>query len=74
MQIIDDIIKDISSLPVEDRARIVDALLRTLNAPDPEIDQEWLEESRRRLDDLRSGRIVPIPGNEVFAKAKLRFS
>ena len=31
------------SLPVEDRANLVDSLLKTLNVPDPELDREWLE-------------------------------
>jgi len=35
-----EIIRDAESLPVEERTLVVDSLLRTLNLPDPEIDQK----------------------------------
>jgi len=74
MHRIEDIIREASELPVEDRANVIDSLLRTLNAPNPEIDRAWSETARRRLAELRSGRVQPIPGNRVFAKIKERFA
>lgn len=71
---IKDIIREASSLPVEDRAMLIDSLLRTLNMPDPDIDQEWAEEAERRLAELRSGRVKPVPGEEVFSRIKERFA
>ena len=68
-----EIIRDAESLPVEERTLIVDSLLRTLNPPDPEIDQKWANVAKRRLEELRSGRVQPIPGDEVFAKIRQRF-
>ena len=68
-----EIIKEAESLPVEERAVIVDSLLRTLNPPDATIDAEWAQVSRRRLAELRSGRVKPVPGDEVFAKIRRRF-
>ena len=68
-----EIIRDAESLPVEERALIVDTLLRTLNPPDPEIDRKWAAVARRRLDELRSGKVQPVPGDEVFAKIQQRF-
>ena len=62
------IIEEVISLPVEDRALIADSLLRSLNQPQSEIDNAWREEANRRLDELRSGRIKRRPGNEVFDK------
>jgi hypothetical protein len=38
-----------------------------------EIDREWAEVAKRRLAELRSGSVKPIPGNEVFAKIRERF-
>lgn len=69
-----EIIEQIESLPIEGRAQIVDALLRTMNQPDPAIDAAWIEEARRRLDDIRSGRVEVTPAEEVFAKARERFA
>lgn len=70
---IKDIIREVSELPVEDRAMVIDSLLRTLNMPNPEIDQAWSETAKRRLAELRSNRVHPIPGNEVFSRIKERF-
>ena len=68
-----EIIHEAESLPVEQRALVVDALLRTLNPPDPEIDRKWAVVARRRLDELRTGKVKAIPGEEVFEKIRSRF-
>ena len=69
-----EIIHDAVDLPVEDRALVVDSLLRSLNPPDPEIDKQWVVVAQRRLEDLRSGRVKSVSGEEVFAKIRQRFS
>jgi putative addiction module component (TIGR02574 family) len=69
-----EIIHEAESLPVEERTVIVDSLLRSLNPPDPEIDRKWAAVAERRLEELRSGRAKPIPGEEVFAKVRQRFA
>ena len=61
------------SLPVEERALVVDSLLHSLNRPDSEIDKKWAKEAKRRLDELRSGRVKAIPGEDVFKKVRERF-
>jgi putative addiction module component (TIGR02574 family) len=68
-----EIIRDAESLPVEERALVVDSLLRSLNPPDPEIDRKWIATARRRMEDLRSGRIQAVPGDEVLARIRQRF-
>jgi len=69
-----DIIREAATLPVEERVIVVDSLLRTLNPPDAEIDKAWSRIAQRRLADLRSGRVQPVPGDQVFAKVKERFA
>ncbi len=69
-----DIIEQAESLPVEDRVLVVDSLLKTLNQPNPEIDQKWAEIAERRLAELRSGRVKPVPAQEVYARARERFT
>lgn len=61
-----EIIEEAASLPVEERAFVIDSLLRTMNPPDAAIDREWIEVARRRLEEIRSGSAQAIPGNEVF--------
>ena len=59
---------------MEERALVVDSLLRSLNQPDPEIDRKWVAVAKRRLEELRSGRVKPIPGDQVFANIRRRFA
>ena len=61
-----EIVKEAESLPVEERAIVIDSLLRSLNAPDPEIDRQWILAAKRRLAELRSGEVKSIPGEDVF--------
>jgi len=70
---IKEIIQEAESLPVEERAMVIDFLLRSLNPPSMEIDKEWVRVAKHRLAELRSGGVKPIPGNEVFAKIRERF-
>ncbi len=67
------LIDEAVSLPVEERALVVDSLLRSLNQPESEIDKKWSEEAKRRLAELRSGQAQAIPGDEVFAKVWKKF-
>ncbi|HUT56114.1 MAG TPA: addiction module protein [bacterium] len=69
----DEIIREAEALPAEERARVVDSLLRTLNALNPEIDRAWSEVAARRLEELRSGAAAAVPGDEVLARIKARF-
>ncbi len=68
------LIEEVISLPVEERAIIADSILRSLNPVSKEIDQKWIEISKRRLEELKSGKTKAIPGNEVFDKIWQRFS
>ena len=68
-----EIIEKAASLPVEERVMVVDTLLRTLNPPDIEIEEEWVKVAQRRLAEFRSGHVKAIPGDEVFAKIRERF-
>jgi putative addiction module component (TIGR02574 family) len=68
------IIEEALSLPVEERALLADSLLRSLNMPDAGIDAKWTEVAKRRLQDLRSGKVKPVPGDVVFDRALKRFA
>ncbi len=68
------IVKEAESLPVEERAAIVDSLLQTLNPPDPQIDKEWVVVAKRRLTELRSGQVDSVSGEEVFSNVRKHFA
>ncbi|NOY82645.1 MAG: addiction module protein [Kiritimatiellaeota bacterium] len=63
-----ELIDEAVSLPVEDRAFVAESILRSLNAPETDIDRKWAKVARRRLAELRSGKVKPVPGEEVFAR------
>jgi len=67
------LLEEAVSLPVEERAHLVDCLLQTLNSPDANHAAAWSEVARRRLDELRSGNVVPTPGEVVFARIQQRY-
>ncbi|WP_328983627.1 addiction module protein [Thiorhodovibrio winogradskyi] len=67
------LINEAVSLPVEERALVIDSLLRSLNQPESDIDKIWAKEAKRRLNELRSGRVKAIQGEEVFKKVWDRF-
>jgi hypothetical protein len=69
-----EIAKEAESLPVEERAMVIDFLLRSLNRPEPEIDRQWIDAARKRLSELRSGEVKSIPGQDVLSRVKARFA
>ena len=69
-----EIINQVSSLPIEDRIAVVDSLLETINHPQKEIDDLWTQEAEKRLEQMRSGEVAGIPGDEVFGEIQARFA
>ncbi len=67
-----ELITEVISLPVEDRALIVDYLLKSLNHAEPDIEKAWAEEAQRRLEELRSGKVHAIPGDVVINNLRKR--
>jgi hypothetical protein len=68
-----EIIEEAESLPIEERTAIIDSLLKTINTPIAEIDVEWIKIAKRRLSELREGRVRAVSGNGVFSKICNRF-
>jgi len=68
-----DLIDEATSLPIDERILVVDALLKTINSPNAEVDSAWGAAAQERLDALRAGAVLGIPADEVFAKIRGRF-
>ena len=65
------IMHDAMSLPPDARALLADKLLNSLDAPGrKEIDRLWAEEAERRVRQIKSGEVKPIPGEEVFKEIR----
>lgn len=67
------LITEACSLPLEQRAQVVERLLQSLSASNAEIDRAWLSLAQRRHGELSSGKVAGIPGDEVFARITRRF-
>ena len=69
-----DLLKEALSLPIEQRALLADSLLKSLNTPDGDMDRIWAKEAGRRLEEIRPGKVKPIPGADVFERIRTRFA
>ena len=68
-----ELIDEVVSLPVEERAAVADSLLQSLNQPETEIDKEWAIVAQKRLSELRAGTVKAVSGEQVFERIKQRF-
>ncbi len=69
-----DLIAEAVDLPIEERAMVVDSILKSLNPPESDIDKKWVTVAKQRLKELRSGEVEAVPGDDVFQKMWKRFS
>jgi putative addiction module component (TIGR02574 family) len=67
--------KQIQTLSDEDRLELIRSLIEDLDGPaEADVEQAWLDEARRRQQELERGDVHAIPGDEVFAKARARLN
>jgi putative addiction module component (TIGR02574 family) len=58
-------------LPKEERAQLIQRLVLSLESPSEEEPKaDWLLEARRRAEELDSGSVQPVPGEDVMKKAR----
>jgi putative addiction module component (TIGR02574 family) len=58
-------------LTVQERAELAEVLLETLEHPSQEeIERRWADVIKRRVEELRSGKIKGIPGDVVMKKLR----
>lgn len=69
-----DLIAEAISLPIEERAMVVDSILKSLNPSESENDKKWISLAKKRLSEFRAGQVKAVPGDEVFRKIWSKFS
>lgn len=62
------------SLPIEIKIQLIDTLLNSIHPSQSEIDELWAKEAERRVNQIKSGEVKPISGEEVFKEIQNRFS
>jgi hypothetical protein len=68
-----ELIAEAVSLPVEEKALLVDCLLSSLNTPEQRVDENWLTVAKDRLQQLKSGEVKGVTSEEVFKKIAAKF-
>ena len=63
-------LEQITSYPVEDRIMMANAIIESLNGIDPDVDAAWGAVARRRMRELRSGKVHGVPVSAVFSRAR----
>lgn len=61
-----EIIESVLKLSPQEKLMIVDSILKSLDEPDKEIEEIWLEESEKRLKLFREGKLKGIPFEQLI--------
>ena len=64
----------VDSLPIDMKLEIIDHLLESISPTNKEVEEAWKEEVERRIDEAESGEVKLVPGEEVFARMRERYS
>lgn len=64
--------RELMKLPLEERARLAEWLLASLDE-DAEIEAAWIDEVRRRDRELVSGAVEAIPLEDALTSIRARF-
>jgi putative addiction module component (TIGR02574 family) len=62
---ISDLLKRALALPVDERAALANTLLDSLETPNQSLDEAWDDEVARRMQDLKAGKAVTVPWEEL---------
>jgi putative addiction module component (TIGR02574 family) len=68
---LEQITEEAIKLPPASRALLADKLVQSLESEEPdEIQRLWSAEAIRRRDEIRSGQVKPIPGDQVIDEVR----
>jgi putative addiction module component (TIGR02574 family) len=68
---LDQLAKEALQLPPALRAELAEKLVGSLDFPNTDAEQaSWAAEAVRRRDEIRSGKVMPIPGEDVVAEVR----
>ncbi|NEP61287.1 MAG: addiction module protein [Symploca sp. SIO2G7] len=76
MRTVDEIFNEALTLPNASRVLLVEKLVESLDFDedithiDEAIQELWIEEAQKRIDEIRSGAVKAIPGEEALAQVR----
>ncbi len=68
-----DLAAEVLGLPAEERARILELLIASFE-PQSSAQKAWMGLALRRREEVRSGQVVMIPGDEALARIRARIA
>ena len=71
---VSEILQKALALSTQERGLIIDRLIESLDDDSAEegVEAAWDEEIKRRVGDIRSGKVKTIPGDQVLQRLKTR--
>jgi putative addiction module component (TIGR02574 family) len=64
-----DVFREAFELPEDQRATLAGLLIESLELPpEPDVEEAWAEEAKRRWQEIEAGSVPTIPWEEVRAK------
>jgi len=66
----DKLVSEIRALPEEEKLRLLEIILTELDIHDPEIDEVWAREARKRWSAYKAGRLETIGYEELMTRYK----
>ena len=67
---VEQIVEETRDWPEELLVRLMDRLEERLHSIDPKLESAWNDAAHRRLDELQTGQVKGIPGDEVSARIR----
>ena len=65
---------DVLDLPANERLGLIDKLLDSITPAVRSIQDAWVAEAEKRLQEYRTGKVQAVSGEEVFRKIHTRLS
>lgn len=62
---VSELLKRALALPVDERAALANTLLDSLETANQSVEEAWDEEVARRMEDLKAGRAVTVPWEQL---------
>jgi len=56
----------VTLLPTKDRAYLAEKLLASLE--ETNVEEQWIQEAKRRCEEIVSGQVKPVPAEEVYRR------
>jgi putative addiction module component (TIGR02574 family) len=71
---VSEVLEKALALSTQDRGLVIDRLIASLDEGPAEegVEEAWADEIKRRVDEIRSGKVKMIPGEEVRRRLAAR--